>query len=517
MELKLSAFVCVVVMLVVLLFGGCSPAEPQPTPTPTVTPIASTPTAMPPTPTLLPTPVPTQAPTATPDPYPGWATYANDAYGFAFRYPVTWGLTEIPAGGQGPGGLEANSIRLMREGLRLVIQVKRQTETYVMGPSGRGAGEIIDRGTVSLLGLTLPKHVLVDQSEDQSVFLGDRIDELEFYVQLDAELTPRSDYRVELTADVQAEMDAILGSLVRTVEPSQPSDDTTTTETPVLGDTQMREADGMAMVYVPAGEFAMGSDDDDAAYALELCEQYDVAADCVAMAENEEQREQPAHPVALDAFWIDRTEVSVAHYLECVDAGICQESPPAAWMRGPIPVSPDQPITTVFWEQAQAYCEWAGGRLPTEAEWEYAARGPENLIFPWGNTFDPSRLNYCDSRCDEAFVKDDPMYPESWADTTVDDGYVYMAPVGSYPDGASWCGALDMAGNVEEMVADWDGMYTVDGQVNPTGPTGEGEFAIARGGAWNSLPFFIRSASRHPFRIGGGASTHGFRCVVPAN
>ena len=109
------------------------------------------------------------------------------------------------------------------------------------------------------------------------------------------------------------------------------------------------------------------------------------------------------------------------------------------------------------------------------------------------------------------------MYPESWADTTVDDGYVYTAPVGSYPDGVSWCGALDMAGNVEEMVADWDGMYTVDGQVNPTGPTGEGEFAIARGGAWNSLPFFIRSASRHPFRIGGGASTHGFRCVVPAN
>jgi formylglycine-generating enzyme required for sulfatase activity len=197
-----------------------------------------------------------------------------------------------------------------------------------------------------------------------------------------------------------------------------------------------------------------------------------------------------------------------------VDAGACQTLPPTAERHGFIDAAPDFPVTTIFWEQAQAYCNWAGGRLPTEAEWEYAARGPENLRFPWGNAFDPSRLNYCDAKCGEIWG-DESNYGQSWADLDFDDGYAYMAPVGSYLDGASWCGALDMAGNVGEWTADWQGVYTVDHQVNPTGPVGQGERKVIKGFSWYHFPVFLRSANREAHFPEGGSSYVGFRCVMP--
>jgi iron(II)-dependent oxidoreductase len=271
----------------------------------------------------------------------------------------------------------------------------------------------------------------------------------------------------------------------------------------------------MEMVYVPAGEFVMGTAEDDVAYYVEMCEAYGPFEDCSDPFHF--QSEQPAHPVELSAFWIDRTEVTVAQYQACVDAGACETPPQPMDWAGPIDVSDDMPASVIFWSRANTYCEFVGGRLPTEAEWEYAARGPESLRFPWGDTFDPSRLNFCDASCDAAWPKDDPTVSESWAYPGYDDGYVYLAPVGSFPSGASWCGALDMAGNVGEWTADWIGSYTIEPQVNPTGPTGQGDKKVLKGFSWYAFPLQVRSANREPAFPESGGAYNGFRCVMPAD
>jgi serine/threonine-protein kinase len=213
------------------------------------------------------------------------------------------------------------------------------------------------------------------------------------------------------------------------------------------------------MVYVPAGEFEMGST---------------------------EGNEQPAHIVALDSFWIDRTEVTNAQYQQCVQTGTCAE--PHCY--DPNLNAPDQPVMCIDWDQAQTYCEWAGARLPTEAEWEYAARGPDGHTYPWGD--------------------DAPGH--EWANFI--EGPVYWTtPVGSLPDGASWCGALDMAGNVEEWVADWYGDYAPDRQENPTGPP-SGEYRVLRGGSWWDQASNMRSTRRSPVPAASDPSNLvGFRCA----
>jgi formylglycine-generating enzyme required for sulfatase activity len=260
-------------------------------------------------------------------------------------------------------------------------------------------------------------------------------------------------------------------------------------------DTWTRPADGMVMVYVPAGEFQMGSTDDEVDYALQLC-----YGDC--------ERywfdgEQPVHTVVLDGFWIDQTEVTNAQYRRCVGAGYCRSpTQSSSYTRASYygnSTYDDYPVIHVSWRQAATYCEWAEARLPTEAQWEYAARGSEGQVFPWGNTFDGARLNYCDSSC-----------RFDWAASTVDDGYADTAPVGSYRAGASWCGALDMAGNVYEWVADWYGAYSTGRLVNPTG-VGSGEFRVLRGGSWDDDARGVRSAWR--IRWSGAEDDAGFRCA----
>ncbi len=262
------------------------------------------------------------------------------------------------------------------------------------------------------------------------------------------------------------------------------------------------------MVYVPAGEFLMGSDSAGVTYAKQLCNQYSESrstalATCQWSAFADEQ---PAHSVALDSFWIDRTEITNGQYQRCVAAGSCIAPVERGSFTRPLyygePDYIDYPVIWVTPLQAADYCAWAGAQLPTEAEWEYAARGPENRLFPWGNTFDGTRLNYCDARCTGG--------PN---DKTVDDGYPDTAPVGSYATGASWCGALDLAGNVREWVADWYGRYPAGRQLAPTGPS-RGDSRIPRGGSWLDTPDDARSTNR-------GANTPdytrhkvGFRCVL---
>jgi len=248
-----------------------------------------------------------------------------------------------------------------------------------------------------------------------------------------------------------------------------------------LGDTSARPADSMVMVYVPGGEFKMGG-------TGELADR--------------------KHTVELDSFWIDQTEVTNAQYRSCVEAGACRAPTACSWGEPTYQdaTSADHPVVCVAWHETDAYCAWAGGRLPTEAEWEYAARGPDSAIYPWGDEFDGTRLNSCDTNCPH----------QDHRVTDYDDGYARTAPAGSYPEGASWCGALDLAGNVWEWVADWHGAYPLGRQENPTGPE-RGSERLIRGGSWfdwNEYGF-LRADNRHPFEPRATHDMIGFRCVIP--
>lgn len=271
---------------------------------------------------------------------------------------------------------------------------------------------------------------------------------------------------------------------------------------PSLGQTKAREADEASMVAVPAGAFQMGATDAEVEEVLRLCQQY--SGDC-----DPEwfSAEQPAHTVSLKAFWIDRTEVTNAQFTRFLNAQEPQALKDlAGWINlGDSAVQIEKsgegyqpksgyagyPVSLVSWAGAQAYCKWAGARLPTEGEWEYASRGPDSRIFPWGNDFDQARLNY-----------------ESLAD-----GYVDMAPVGSFVNGASWCGALDMAGNVAEWVADWMGPYTQEPKNDPQGPA-LGQYRVNKGGSFQSKVYETRGAARGAANPADLNRAIGFRCAV---
>ncbi|HET7090346.1 MAG TPA: SUMF1/EgtB/PvdO family nonheme iron enzyme [Anaerolineae bacterium] len=222
----------------------------------------------------------------------------------------------------------------------------------------------------------------------------------------------------------------------------------------------------MAMVFVPGGEFRMGSGDADP---------------------GAEDDEKPQHDVVLDAFWIDRTEVTNAMYARCIQAGTC--TAPMRSSRYDVATHADHPVTGVTWFQAQEYCAWAGRRLPSEAEWEKAARGPDGRLFPWGDGAPgPSLLNF---------------------DGQVDD----TTTVGSYPAGASPYGALDVAGNVWEWTADWyaEGYYADSPRTNPPGPA-SGNRRVLRGGAWGADAQAVRAANRF-WAFPGRNDFDGFRCA----
>ena len=265
-----------------------------------------------------------------------------------------------------------------------------------------------------------------------------------------------------------------------------------------VGDTRVRETDGMVMIYVPAGAFLMGSTEPQLEAVLAAGSDYQ---------DEWIRTELPQHEVVLDAYWIDRTEVTNAQYRRCVEAEAC--GAPWCWDDERLNAA-DGPVVCVTWEDAQAYCAWAGSRLPTEAEWEKAAswnpeRG-EKRVYPWGNHFDGRLLNACDVRCDRP-----------WKDSSVDDGYDSMAPVGSFPEGASFYGALDMAGNAHEMVADWLGRdyYAFSAERNPQGPD-SGSYHVLRGGTCVDSWVDVRGTSRLGIAPGESDYLRGFRCAAPA-
>lgn len=280
-------------------------------------------------------------------------------------------------------------------------------------------------------------------------------------------------------------------------------------QTNQLGDTHLREKDGMVMVFVPGGEFQMGSTKEMVFAAKDLCnESYGLDGNPAVCTYQSFADEYPDHSVTLSDFWLDQTEVSNGQYRMCVEAGACQ--PPlelGSFSRENYFDAAEfnqHPVINLTQAMAADYCSWIGGQLPTEAEWAYAARGPEGFIFPWGNDFDPARLNYCDASC--AGISD-PDY---------DDGYPDTAPVGSFPDGASWVGALDMAGNVREWVSDYYGYFSLEAEVDPQGPE-EGDAKVSRGGSWYDSIFNLRSNNRGSNALDYYRHKLGFRCVMDSS
>jgi formylglycine-generating enzyme required for sulfatase activity len=230
--------------------------------------------------------------------------------------------------------------------------------------------------------------------------------------------------------------------------------------------------------------------------------------------------------VTVDGFWLDQTEATNAQFAafvadtghvtaaerrgggEAHTAGGWNFVDGASWQHPQGPASDltgmdEHAVVMVTWEDADAFCRWRGGRLPTEAEWEFAARGPANATYPWGDTFETGLLNYCDSNC-----------PNSWADSRVDDGYEFTAPVGSYSGGASWVGALDMLGNVYEWVNDWydRDYYSRSPGDNPQGPD-VGAQRAQRGASWRDYDDAIYNTQRFGDPPGTADANTGFRCA----
>ncbi|GIL15533.1 MAG: hypothetical protein BroJett039_07060 [Chloroflexota bacterium] len=255
-----------------------------------------------------------------------------------------------------------------------------------------------------------------------------------------------------------------------------------------IGQVENRGKDNAPMVFVPAGEFTMGSTDQQIAAAEEQLRE-----ECVSCSSDWIDAEKPQHTVYLDDYWIDQHEVTNAQYKLCVDAGAC--APPSeskSYTRdsyyGKAQYA-NYPVIYVSWNDADTFCQWAGKRLPTEAEWEKAARGMDGRIYPWGNTLEQNRLN---------------------SDMVASD----TSAVGSYPEGASPYGALDMAGNVWEWVKDWyaENYYTNSPSRNPQGPSW-GQDRVLRGGSWNYNRVNVRAAGRYYNTPDNRDSSFGFRCV----
>ncbi len=244
---------------------------------------------------------------------------------------------------------------------------------------------------------------------------------------------------------------------------------------------------GMELLWVPAATYLMGSTEAEAQRAVKEHKAYPERM----------ANEQPAHEVDLSGYWIGRTEVTAGQWRKVMGT----MPPPDDTKRDRNSLGDDHPVTWMTVDEALEFCAKLSLRLPTEAEWEYAARGPERRVFPWGNKWDEKK---CANGKNQYWVN----------------GVGFRTfTVGSFPEGASWCGAMDMAGNLWEFCMDWfdETYYSHSPKTNPKGGPDTGspwKLRIARGGSYGSDgPHNFRSA----YRVTGGSDTrhmgYGFRCA----
>lgn len=255
------------------------------------------------------------------------------------------------------------------------------------------------------------------------------------------------------------------------------------------------------MVRIPGGSFWMGSDEDPS--------------------------QEPVHRVDVSAFWMDETEVTVAAYSACASAGGCPSAPTTVdWKgitetqrkqlsthcNGDRPDRKTHSINCVDWEQATTFCKWSNKRLPTEEEWEYAARGSDGRKYPWGDSAPRAGLlNACGSACANAFSRDvAELVNQSGAKAKAmygdDDGWPETAPVGSFPAGKSPFGLHDMAGNVSEWTSSSHGWNYRE---KPSDP-----LRVSRGGGWHEgNPALVRSTYRSRLAPASRLYALGFRCA----
>ena len=268
----------------------------------------------------------------------------------------------------------------------------------------------------------------------------------------------------------------------------------TITSTPSIGSTLVSDTDGMTLVYIPEGEFEMGGSDD---------------------------FKYLGHLVYLNAYWMDQTEVTNAMFAEFLNQQGNQVEGGTTWLdTGNENALIEQigedwqaksgfenhPVIEVSWYGARAYCKWVGRRLPTEAEWEKAARGENGYIYPWGDEFYCNRGNFDD----ETIIDGDVIYQNEGCDS-----HSRTAQVGSFASGASTYKILDMAGNVWEWVADWYDMdyYNDSPSDNPIGPD-LGNYRVRRGGSWSSTDWYVRTIYRNRLDPFITLDDQGFRCAM---
>jgi formylglycine-generating enzyme required for sulfatase activity/serine/threonine protein kinase len=280
---------------------------------------------------------------------------------------------------------------------------------------------------------------------------------------------------------------------------------------PASGPAAMAPACPKGLLFIPGGEFFMGSEEKDAF-----------------------PFEKPPHRVKLSPYCLGELEVTVTQYKECSDRGACRRAGKENDWPGIKPAQQkiydplcniqdprgkaEHPINCVDWEQAREYCEAHGARLPTEAEWEFAARGPDGRVYPWGD--DPPSghlLNACGKECLEWQKKHpDPDNPPA-SMFEDDDGFPTTAPVGSFPKGKSRYGVQDVVGNVWEWTADWYAEYDkASAQTVATDPKGPatGTERVIRGGAWNGTqPSWVRPSFRYHVAPKARGYAFGFRCA----